>query len=142
MNNDTYNLQRFIEAHDNSYEIALLEIKNGRKRSHWMWYIFPQINGLGSSSTSNYYSIKSLDEAKAYLDNSILRNHLIEISEELYKLDDSIYDILGYTDALKLNSCMTLFNYIDPSIDIFIKIIDKFYNGKKDQRTIDILVLW
>ena len=142
MSNDSYNLQRFIEAHNNSYEIALLEIKNGRKRSHWMWYIFPQINGLGSSSTSNYYSIKSLDEAKAYLKNSFLRNHLIEISEELYKLDDNIYNILGYTDALKLNSCMTLFNYIDPSIDIFIKIIDKFYNGKKDQRTIDILVLW
>lgn len=132
MSNDSYNLQRFIEAHNNSYEIALLEIKNGRKRSHWMWYIFPQINGLGSSSTSNYYSIKSLDEAKAYLKNSFLRNHLIEISEELYKLDDNIYNILGYTDALKLNSCMTLFNYIDPSIDIFIKIIDKFYNGKKD----------
>lgn len=140
-NNDSYNLQRFIDAHNNSYEIALLEIKNGRKRLHWMWYIFPQINGLGSSSTSNYYSIKSLDEAKAYLNNSFLRNHLIEISEELYKLDDNIYNILGYTDALKLNSCMTLFNYIDPSIDIFIKIIDKFYNGKKDQRTIDILVL-
>ena len=132
MNNDPYNLQRFIDAQERDYDIALSEIKRGKKTSHWIWYIFPQVNGLGYSSTSKYYSIKSLDEAKEYLNNSILRHHLIEISEELYKLDDSIYNILGYTDALKLNSCMTLFNYIDPSIDIFIKIIDKFYNGKKD----------
>lgn len=137
-----YNLQRFIDAQERNYDKALSEIKRGRKRSHWIWYIFPQINGLGHSSTSIYYSIKSIDEAKEYLNNDILRKHLLEISEELYKLDDNIYDILGYIDALKFSSCMTLFNYIDPSIEIFKKIIDKFYNGKKDQKTIDILVLW
>lgn len=139
MNNDSYNLQRFIDAHNNSYEIALLEIKNGRKRSHWMWYIFPQLSELGHSSTAKYYGIGSIDEAKAYLNNSFLRNHLIEISEALYKLDGNIFDILGYTDALKLNSCMTLFNYIDPSIEIFKGIIDKFYNGAIDKRTISLL---
>lgn len=139
MKTNSYNLQRFIDAQEINYDKALYEIKRGKKWSHWMWYIFPQINGLGHSSTSSYYSIKTMDEAKEYLNNDILRKHLIEISEELYKLNDSIYDILGYIDALKLNSCMTLFNYIDPSIDIFLKIIDKFYNGKKDERTIDIL---
>ncbi len=139
MKTDPYNLQRFIDAQEGNYDKALYEIKSGRKWSHWIWYIFPQINGLGHSSTSNYYSIKSIDEAKEYLNNDILRKHLIEISEELYKLNDSIYDILGYIDALKLNSCMTLFNYIDPSIDIFSKIIDKFYNGKKDSKTLNLL---
>lgn len=139
MKTDPYNLQRFIDAQESNYDKALYEIKRGRKRSHWIWYIFPQINGLGHSSTSNYYSIKSIDEAKEYLNNNILRKHLIEISEELYKLNDSIYDILGYIDALKLNSCMTLFNYIDPSIEIFKKIIDKFYDGKKDEKTLNLL---
>ena len=139
---DEYNLQRFIDAQKDNYDTALYEIKRGRKWSHWMWYIFPQVDGLGYSSTTNYYSIKSKEEAKAYLDNSFLRKNLIRISEELYKLDDSIYDILGYIDALKLNSCMTLFNYIDPSIDIFKKIIDKFYKGKFDNKTIDVLENW
>lgn len=136
---DVYNLQRFIDAQENSYEIALLEIKNGRKRSHWMWYIFPQLSELGHSSTSKYYGINSIEEAKAYLNNSILRKHLVEISEELYKLNDNISDILGYPDDLKLNSCMTLFNYADPALDVFDRIINKFYNGKKDQLTLDLL---
>ena len=139
---DSYNLQRFIDAQNDNYDRALYEIKRGMKTSHWMWYIFPQVNGLGYSSTSNYYSIKSKEEANLYLNNKLLRNHLIEISEELYKLDNSIYEILGYTDALKLNSCMTLFNYIDPSIEIFSKIIDKFYKGEFDKKTISILENW
>ncbi len=140
--NDIYNLQRFIEAQKDNYDTALYEIKRGRKWSHWMWHIFPQVNGLGYSYTNNYYGIKSKEEAKAYLNNNFLRNNLIKISEELYKLDDSIYDILGYIDALKLNSCMTLFNYIDPSIEIFKKIVDKFYKGEFDKKTIEILENW
>lgn len=136
---DKYNLKRFIEAQELDYEIALLEIRNGRKRSHWMWYIFPQLADLGYSSTAKYYGISNLEEARAYMENSILKSHLIEISEELYKLNDNISNILGYPDDLKLNSSMTLFKKANPEIKIFGDVIEKFYNGKEDQATIDLL---
>ena len=132
-------MKKFLDAQEDEYEIALNEIKNGYKRSHWIWYIFPQIDGLGHSSTAKYYSIKDLDEAKEYLKNEILRSRLIEISNELLKLDDSIDNIMGYPDNLKLCSCMTLFYEADPSIDVFKKVIDKFYNGKFDENTIRLL---
>ena len=121
------NLDRFIKAHEKAYEIALEEIKRGRKQSHWMWYIFPQLKGLGFSATSEFYGIDGIEEAILYLNNDYLKNHLIEISNELYKLNDDITYILGYPDDLKLKSSMTLFNYADSSIDIFKLIIDKFY---------------
>lgn len=136
---DKYNLKRFIEAQELDYEIALLEIRNGRKRSHWMWYIFPQLADLGYSSTAKYYGISNLEEARVYMENSILKSHLIEISEELYKLNDNISNILGYPDDLKLNSSMTLFKKANPEIKIFGDVIEKFYNGKEDQATIDLL---
>ena len=132
-------MKKFLDAQEDDYEIALNEIKNGHKRSHWIWYIFPQIDGLGHSSTAKYYSIKDLEEAKEYLNNEILRSRLIEISSELLKLNDSIDNIMGYPDNLKLCSCMTLFYEADPSIDVFKKVIDKFYNGKFDENTIRIL---
>ena len=132
-------MKKFLDAQEDEYEIALNEIKNGYKRSHWIWYIFPQIDGLGHSSTAKYYSIKDLDEAKEYLKNEILRSRLIEISSELLKLNDSIDNIMGYPDNLKLCSCMTLFYEADPSIDVFKKVIDKFYNGKFDENTIRLL---
>lgn len=132
-------MKKFLDAQEDDYEIALNEIKNGYKRSHWIWYIFPQIDGLGHSSTAKYYSIKDLEEAKEYLNNEILRSRLIEISNELLKLNDSIDNIMGYPDNLKLCSCMTLFYEADPSIDVFKKVIDKFYNGKFDENTIRIL---
>ncbi len=132
-------MKKFLDAQEDDYEIALNEIKNGHKRSHWIWYIFPQIDGLGHSSIAKYYSIKDLEEAKEYLNNEILRSRLIEISNELLKLNDSIDNIMGYPDNLKLCSCMTLFYEADPSIDVFKKVIDKFYNGKFDENTIRIL---
>ena len=132
-------MKKFLDAQEDDYEIALNEIKNGHKRSHWIWYIFPQIDGLGHSSTAKYYSIKDLEEAKEYLNNEILRSRLIEISNELLKLNDSIDNIMGYPDNLKLCSCMTLFYEADSSIDVFKKVIDKFYNGKFDENTIRIL---
>lgn len=135
--NDKYNLKRFIDAHEKYYIKALNEIKNGRKLSHWMWYIFPQLSCLGCSTTAKYYGIKNKEEAQAFLNNNILKNHLIEISEELYKQDNDINYIFGYPDNLKLKSCMTLFNYVNPKIDIFGKILNKFYNGEKDQITIN-----
>lgn len=134
-----YNLERFIDAQERDFNVALLEIKNGYKRSHWMWYIFPQLADLGYSATAKFYGIKDKDEAVAYLNNEYLKDNLIKISEELYKIDDNISNILGYPDDLKLKSCMTLFNYVDPTIEIFSKIIDKFYNGEKDFNTIQIL---
>ena len=132
-------MKKFLDAQEDDYEIALNEIKNGHKRSHWIWYIFPQIDGLGHSSTAKYYSIKSLDEAKEYLNNEILRSRLIEISNELLKLNDSIDNIMGYPDNLKLCSCMTLFYEADPSIVVFKKVIDRFYKGKFDENTIRLL---
>lgn len=138
MNNE-YNLDRFINAQERDYQVALQEIKNGYKRSHWMWYIFPQLVDLGYSTTAKFYGIKNKDEAIAYLKNEYLKNNLIEISKVLYELDDNISNILGYPDDLKLKSCMTLFSYADPSIDIFNKIIDKFYNGEQDSKTMELL---
>ena len=137
--NDQYNLKRFIEAQEKDYKLALSEIKNGYKQSHWMWYIFPQLADLGYSATSKFYGIKNKDEAIAYLNNNYLKNNLIEISKALYEIDDDIINILGYPDDLKLKSCMTLFNYIDPSISIFKNVINKFYDGQEDQVTLNLL---
>lgn len=132
------NLDRFIEAHEEDYERALKEIKNGRKITHWMWYIFPQIKGLGMSETAQYYEIKNLEEAHAYLDNELLKSHLIEISNELLNLTtNDPEEVFGDIDSLKLKSSMTLFFYISDN-EIFNKVIDKYFNGNKDFNTIRI----
>ena len=129
-------LDRFIKAQENTYYIALNEIKNGRKRSHWMWYIFPQIKGLGMSDASRFYGIDGVIEARAYLDNEILGARLREITGELLKLNENNpFDIFGTIDTIKLKSCMTLFNYVS-SFDIFKDVLDKFYGGKVDEKTI------
>ena len=137
--NEQYDLKRFIDAQERDYNLALLEIKNGYKQSHWMWYIFPQLSDLGYSATAKFYGIKNKDEAIAYLNNDYLKTNLIEISKALYEIDDDITNILGYPDDLKLKSCMTLFNYIDPSISIFKNVINKFYDGQEDQMTLNLL---
>lgn len=136
MKND---LERFLKAQEKDYEQALNEIKNGRKIGHWIWYIFPQIAGLGFSSTSKYYSIKDKNEAIEYLKNKTLKNRLIEICEALLSLesDDATY-VMGYPDDLKLKSSMTLFDEVS-DIDVFKKVLDKFYNGEKDEMTISLL---
>ena len=135
-----YNLDRFIRAHERDYEIALLEIKAGKKKSHWMWYIFPQLKGLGSSVTSKFYGIDGLGEAKAYYNNDYLREHLLDISESLVKLNrDDIVSILGYPDNLKLQSSMTLFMLVDPAQKVFSEVLDKYYNGEKDIKTVRII---
>ena len=136
MKND---LERFLKAQDKDYEQALKEIKKGRKTSHWIWYIFPQIAGLGFSSTSKYYSIKDKNEAIEYLKNNTLKNRLIEICEALLSLesDDATY-VMGYPDDLKLKSSMTLFSEVS-DIDVFKKVLDTFYNGEKDEMTISLL---
>lgn len=136
MKND---LERFLKAQEKDYEQALNEIKSGRKIGHWIWYIFPQISGLGFSSTSKYYSIKDKNETIEYLKNKTLKNRLIEICEALLSLesDDATY-VMGYPDDLKLKSSMTLFDEVS-DIDVFKKVLDKFYKGEKDEMTISLL---
>lgn len=135
-----YDLNRFLKAQDRDYADALAEIKAGHKRSHWIWYIFPQVKGLGFSSTSEFYGIDGLDEARAYMDNVELRERIIEISEVLLTLDSSdAGDVMGYPDDLKLRSSMTLFAEAAPKEEVFQKVLDKFFAGKKDERTLEII---
>jgi uncharacterized protein (DUF1810 family) len=123
------------------YQTAFAEIKDGYKRSHWMWYIFPQIKGLGRSSTSQYYGIACLDEARAYIDDEILGIRLREICAELLKHSDrSARDILGGIDSMKLKSSMTLFDVVSPN-EIFDKVLDIFFYGERDTRTLEIINL-
>lgn len=132
------NLERFIVAQEHSYEYALEEIKRGRKVSHWMWYIFPQVSGLGMSPTSEYFAIKSLEEAKAYLSHELLGNRLREISRVLLTLEtNNPKEVFGPIDALKLRSSMTLFAYVSDE-EVFTQVLDKYYDGEKDERTIAI----
>lgn len=136
----TYNLKRFIDAHEMNFENALNEIKNGRKTSHWIWYIFPQISGLGRSSISEYYAIEDMDEAKEYLKNNYLRNNTKEIVGALLALPMSNpTEIFGTPDDLKLRSSMTLFHCAEPTESMFTEVLNKFYGGNFDRRTIEIL---
>lgn len=137
---DIYNLQRFIKEQQRDYTTAYVEVSQGKKRSHWMWYIFPQIVGLGMTATSHKYSIKSIDEAKAYIAHPYLGKNLINISKVLLSLDENDpYKIFGSPDYLKLCSSMTLFAEAAPEEEVFQKVIEKYYGGKRDERTIAIL---
>ncbi len=139
---ERYDLTRFYLAHQSDYEIALAEIKNGRKMSHWMWYIFPQLIGLGRSSMSVYYGIQDLNEAKAFLDDSYLGKNLREISNTLLQLDcDDARIIMGSPDDKKLKSSMTLFKLVAPEEDVFTEVLEKFFSGKPDYHTINLLGL-
>jgi len=135
-------LERFIKAQEkeaNGFEIAFKEINSGKKINHWMWYIFPQIKGLGRSSTSKFYAIQSIKEAKEYLAHPILGIRLREISKALLSnnQNDAIL-IFGFTDSLKLKSCMTLFSFVDNSDEkTFQKILDKFFSGYIDEITME-----
>lgn len=130
-------LQRFIEAQNDSYDQALKEIRNGRKLTHWIWYIFPQMKGLGFSYNSEYYGITSLQEARDYLENELLRKRLFEITESLlmHKGKD-IESIMGDIDALKLKSSMTLFDAVQPG-SVFGEVLDEFYGGERCRRTLE-----
>ena len=130
-----FSLDRFRSAHAGSYETALQEIKAGRKQSHWMWYIFPQIQGLGHSTMAMYYEIQSKAEAVEYWNDPVLRSHMVEICQELLKLEESIDWIMGYPDNLKLRSSMTLF-WLVTNEPIFKAVLDKFYSGELDDYTV------
>lgn len=133
-------LQRFEDAHRQDYETALSEIRRGRKTSHWMWYIFPQLKGLGHSSTAQYYSIENLAEAEAFMAHPVLGAHLVEISRALLALETNNADLVfGYPDNLKLRSSMTLFAQVREANPVFGQVLDKFFEGKPDQRTLALL---
>ena len=134
------NIERFISAQEQDYDTALHEVKNGRKQGHWIWYIFPQIAGLGASSTSQYYAIADMTEAKEYLANPILRAHLTEISTALLELStDNAESVFGYLDAMKVRSSMTLFKHADEGCEIWNAVLEKFFGGQEDWRTLSLI---
>jgi len=138
--NDKNELDRFVSAQNAVYKKVLFEIANGKKESHWMWYIFPQLKGLGKSMMSEKYAIKSIEEARNFLKHPILGKRIIECAEILYKIDGkSANEIFGRIDSMKLKSSMTLFKYIAGDTSVFHKIIDKFYSGKECHKTLQLI---
>ncbi|HLM59805.1 MAG TPA: DUF1810 domain-containing protein [Pyrinomonadaceae bacterium] len=133
-------LKRFLEAQETDYETALAEIEGGRKQSHWMWYIFPQIAGLGFSSTSKFYAIKDRNEAVNYLAHPVLGKRLVEISNALLEIErKTASQIFGSPDDAKLKSSMTLFGALDDTNPVFQKVLDKYFNGAKDDKTLELI---
>lgn len=134
---DPHELARFVDAQERDYETALSEIRAGRKRSHWMWYIFPQFEGLGSSPTSRHYAIKTAGEAQAYLAHPLLGRRLIECAEAVLHVQGrSAHDIFGSPDDMKLRSCATLFASVSPDDSVFHRLIAKYFDGEVDERTL------
>ena len=142
----TYDLSRFKKAQEHSYETALLEIRAGEKQSHWMWFIFPQLEGLGFSEIAQYYGIKGIAEAHAYLADDLLRRRLVEISQALLSLEaNDASQVMGYPDDLKLESSMTLFllaakdggERYAKEAEVFKGVLEKFFDGKMDERTVE-----
>jgi uncharacterized protein (DUF1810 family) len=137
---DNNELIKFLDAQNQVYLKALSEIKKGKKDTHWMWYIFPQIKGLGSSETANYYAVKDLNEAAAYLQHPILGKHLVEIAEEVLNLKGkTATQIFGTPDDMKLRSSMTLFANVENTNPVFQKVLDKYFNGLPDDLTLQLL---
>jgi uncharacterized protein (DUF1810 family) len=137
---DPYNLSRFVQAQEDDYERALSEIRSGKKRTHWMWYIFPQIEGLAFSSTSKHYSIKSVEEAKAYLDHPILGPRLLGCVEAAIRIEgQTAAEIFGFADNLKLRSCATLFACVSPPGSLFVRLLEKYFHDGPDEKTLQLL---
>lgn len=133
-----YTLRRFLDAQQEDYEQALAEVKNGKKRSHWIWYIFPQLKGLGMSYNSQYYGICGREEAKAYLEHPVLGARLREITKALLDQQNvSAQDVFGSLDAMKVLSSMTLFQEVATDDNLFSQVIDKYYQGIPDRRTVE-----
>ncbi|MDG2618116.1 DUF1810 domain-containing protein [Thermoleptolyngbya sichuanensis XZ-Cy5] len=137
---DLFDLNRFVKAQTSDYARALAEIRQGKKRSHWMWYIFPQYAGLGFSATSQHYAIKSLAEAQAYLHHPILGTRLVECAEAVLQVNgQSAYEIFGSPDDLKLHSCATLFAQISPAGSVFQQLLDQYFQGEPDAKTLELI---
>jgi uncharacterized protein (DUF1810 family) len=137
---DPFELNRFSKAQDKIYDLVLAELKSGRKRTHWMWFVFPQIDGLGHSSTTKYYSIKSIEEARQYLDHPVLGKRLRECAESILALEGlSASMIFGFPDDLKLKSSMTLFASVAGPGSAFMRVLEKYFQGARDERTVQLL---
>jgi uncharacterized protein (DUF1810 family) len=137
---DPFDLNRFVRAQKTDYEQALSEIKSGRKTSHWMWYIFPQFDGLGVSAFAKEYSIKSLAEAEAYLAHPVLGPRLTECAEAVRSIRGrSAHDIFGSPDDMKLRSCATLFACVSPARSVFDRLLDQYFQGERDPKTLNLL---
>ena len=135
-----YHLDRFIEAQQTVYDRALAEIRSGRKQSHWMWFVFPQFDGLGFSETSRRYAVKSLDEATAYLAHPVLGPRLLECAEAVLGLEGrSAADIFGSPDDMKLRSSATLFAHLSPDGSVFHRLLDKYFESLPDEATISLI---
>jgi len=131
-----YDLERFVEAQDRVYRDVVDELRRGRKASHWMWFIFPQVSGLGNSPTSRHFAIASLDEARAYLAHAVLGSRLLECAALLLDTRGrTAEDIFGSIDARKLRSSMTLFNRAAPEIPVFLQVLDRYFDGRTDDAT-------
>jgi uncharacterized protein (DUF1810 family) len=137
---DPYDLSRFLRAQEGVYEQALAEVKSGRKRSHWMWWIFPQFDGLGLSTTSRRYAIKSVAEAKAYLSHPVLGPRLTEGVEAALAVEGrSAHGIFGSPDDMKLRSCATLFASVSPPGSVFHRLLEKYFQGDPDLETLRLM---
>jgi uncharacterized protein (DUF1810 family) len=133
---DPYNLKRFVSAQEAVYNTVLAELRGGIKRSHWMWYIFPQIYGLGNSYNSRYYAIQSVEEARQFLQHPVLGKRLLECTEAVLAIEGrSASDIFGYPDDLKLKSSMTLFAFVSVQGSVFDRVLEKYFNGQRDEIT-------
>lgn len=133
-------LKRYIDAQERDYDTAYSEIKNGKKVGHWMWYIFPQLKGLGKSETSEFYGISGIEEAKAFLEDDFLGGNLVEISSLVLGLEtNDLKDVFGAVDYMKLKSCMTLFAVADSDYEVFFRVLEKFYDGEPCEKTLKIL---
>ena len=137
---ESNNLERFVAAQENVYETVLAELRSGMKQTHWMWFIFPQIEGLGHSPTSRYYSIKSREEARQYLSHPVLGPRLLECAAAVMGIDGrSASEIFGSPDDLKLRSSMTLFESVAEGQPVFAHVLDEYFEGARDQRTLFLL---
>ncbi len=140
MHSDPYDLSRFVSAQKDVYDRALRELRSGLKQSHWMWFIFPQIDGLGFSSTTRFYSLKSLEEARQYLTHPVLGARLRECAEAIFAVSGrTASEIMGHPDDWKLQSSMTLFELVSEPGSVFGRVLDKYYEGTRDARTLQIL---
>ncbi len=137
---DPFDLGRFLSAQEGGFDRVLAELRKGQKRTHWMWFIFPQIDGLAHSATSKYYAIKSIEEARQYLNHPVLGTRLLQCAATVLAVEGrSASEIFGYPDVLKLKSSMTLFAHVADPGSVFLRILEKYFQGEQDVRTLDLL---
>ena len=137
---DTFDLSRFVDAQATAYSTALAELRAGHKRTHWIWFVFPQLKGLGRSTTADHYGLSGLEEARAYLAHPLLGERLREVTTAmLVHESQSASVVLGELDAMKFRSCMTLFSRVEPSESLFGAALERFFNGEADARTLELL---